>query len=101
MATKITYPCFACRKAGFEVQVFLDGKDEQGKTKYLNEDGTRHYHQGSSSTANEVVHGQQQAQPQQQQQQTQGPQMGDVMLMLKLLTQKVDQVIDLLKKEAR
>ena len=35
-----TCPCFSCEKAGHEVYVFLDGKDEQGKTKYLNEDGT-------------------------------------------------------------
>lgn len=59
MASKQTYPCFACRKAGHEVQVFLDGKDEQGRTKYLNEDGTRHTHLGSSSQQ------QQQQQPQQ------------------------------------
>jgi hypothetical protein len=98
MATKSTYPCFACRKAGFEVQVFLDGKDDQGRTKYLNEDGTRHYHQGASSTASEVLaqHGHQ-AQPPRQQEQ--GPQMGDLMLILKLLTQKVDQVLDLLKEQ--
>jgi hypothetical protein len=50
MASKQTYPCFACRKAGHEVQVFLDGKDEQGRTKYLNEDGTKHTHLGSSSS---------------------------------------------------
>jgi hypothetical protein len=39
-----SYPCYACQRAGHEVQVFLDGKDEQGRTKYLNEDGTRHIH---------------------------------------------------------
>lgn len=44
MASKQTYPCFACRKAGHEVPVYLDGKDEQGRTKYLNEDGTKHAH---------------------------------------------------------
>lgn len=48
MASKQTYPCFACRKAGHEVHVFLDGKDEEGRTKYLNEDGTRHTHLRSS-----------------------------------------------------
>jgi hypothetical protein len=56
MTSKQTYPCFTCRKAGIEVQVFLDGKDEQGNTKRLNLDGTRHYHQQPSSTAQEVVH---------------------------------------------
>jgi hypothetical protein len=29
--------------------VYLDGKDEYGKTKYLNEDGTRHTHLSSSN----------------------------------------------------
>jgi hypothetical protein len=58
MTSKQTYPCFTCRKAGFEVQVFLDGKDEHGNTKRLNMDGTRHYHQqpSLSSTAEQVVH---------------------------------------------
>jgi hypothetical protein len=44
MASKQTYPCFACRKAGFQVLVFLDGKDEQGKTIYKNLDMTPHQH---------------------------------------------------------
>jgi hypothetical protein len=45
MASKSTYPCFACRKAGYEIPVYLDGKDpETGKTKYLNEDGSKHEH---------------------------------------------------------
>jgi hypothetical protein len=53
MASKQLYPCFACRKAGHEVQVFLDGKDEQGRTKYLNEDGTTHTHLGSSNSTSQ------------------------------------------------
>jgi hypothetical protein len=44
MASKQTYPCFACRKAGFKAPVLLDGNDDQGKTKYLNEDGTKRIH---------------------------------------------------------
>jgi hypothetical protein len=44
MASKQMYPCFACRKAGYEIPVYLDGKDEQGRTKYLNEDRTNHVH---------------------------------------------------------
>jgi hypothetical protein len=44
MASKQTYPCFACRKAGYEIPVYLDGKDSEGRTKYLNEDGTKHVH---------------------------------------------------------
>jgi hypothetical protein len=54
MASRKSYPCFACRDSGFDnVMVLLDGKDSEGKTKYLNEDGTRHTHkvqQQSSST---------------------------------------------------
>ena len=46
MASKQTYPCFACRKAGYEIPVYLDGKDAEGHTKYLNEDGTKHIHKG-------------------------------------------------------
>ncbi len=57
MASKQLYPCFACRKAGYEIPVYLDGKDEQGHTKYLNEDGTRHIHKV------QVTQAQQQAQP--------------------------------------
>lgn len=49
MASKQTYPCFACRKAGYEIPVYLDGKDEQGHTKYLNEDGTKHVHKTKES----------------------------------------------------
>jgi hypothetical protein len=48
-ASKQTYPCFACRKAGYEIPVYLDGKDEQGRTKYLNEDGTKHFHKTSDN----------------------------------------------------
>ena len=50
MASKQSYPCFACRKAGHEVHVFLDGNDDQGHTKCLNEDGARHTHLGSSAS---------------------------------------------------
>jgi hypothetical protein len=49
MASKQTYPCFACRKAGYEIPVYLDGKDEQGRNKYLNEDGTKHIHKTKES----------------------------------------------------
>jgi hypothetical protein len=33
------------------VQVFLDGKDEEGRTKYLNEDGTKHIHKTTATAA--------------------------------------------------
>jgi hypothetical protein len=58
-ASRRTYTCFVCQKAGHEVQVYLDGKDEQGRTKYLNEYGTKHTHLGSNSSQS-----QSQSQPQ-------------------------------------
>jgi hypothetical protein len=45
MASKSTYVCFTCRDNSYPgVQVYLDGRDEAGKTKYLNSDMTRHIH---------------------------------------------------------
>jgi hypothetical protein len=44
MASKQLYPCFSCRRVGYEIPVYLDGKDAEGRTKYLNEDGTKHIH---------------------------------------------------------
>jgi hypothetical protein len=39
------YECFRCRDNGFpNTQVYLAGKDEQGKTVYIEEDGTAHQH---------------------------------------------------------
>ena len=55
VASKQTYPCFACRKAGYEVLVYLDGKDEQGRTKYLNEDGTKHFHKTKAEAGSRAV----------------------------------------------
>jgi hypothetical protein len=62
MANRRTYECFACKRQGFDnVQVYLDGKDAEGKTKYLNDDMTVHTHQGSSETTQAT---QPQSQPQ-------------------------------------
>jgi hypothetical protein len=62
MASRKTYTCFVCQKAGHEILVFLDGKDEAGHTKYLNEDMTRHTHLGSRLSLQEQQGQQQQAQ---------------------------------------
>lgn len=36
--SKQTYPCYICRRNGFDnVRVFLDGKTEDGKTIYKDE----------------------------------------------------------------
>ena len=98
MASRKTYPCFVCQKAGHdEVLEFLDGKDEQGRTKYLN--GIRHTHLGSS---------QQQTQPQSttlpthQQLQQQGHGSTTVipsseLMQLKIVNAKLDRIISLLE----
>jgi hypothetical protein len=46
MATsKQPYPCFKFRDNGFpNIMVFLAGKDDSGKTIYVEEDGTGHVH---------------------------------------------------------
>jgi hypothetical protein len=45
MASKQTYECYVCRRNGLEnVRVYLDGKTEDGKTIYKNEDMTPHAH---------------------------------------------------------
>jgi hypothetical protein len=45
MASKQTYPCYVCKRNGFEdVRVYLDGKTEDGKTIFKNEDMSPHQH---------------------------------------------------------
>jgi hypothetical protein len=45
MASKQTYECYVCKKAGFaDVRVYRDGKTEDGKTIYKNTDMTAHQH---------------------------------------------------------
>jgi len=45
MASRKPYECFKCRDNGFpNTMVFLAGKDEQGKTIYIEEDGIGHRH---------------------------------------------------------
>jgi hypothetical protein len=91
MASRKTYTCFVCQKAGHEVQVYLDGKDDQGHTKYLNDDMTRHTHLGSSL--------QQQTQEQQPQQEKANPSDRMIVAMLEGLTSKMDQVLKLLQQQ--
>lgn len=57
MASRKPYECFRCRDNGFpNIMVYLAGKDEQGKTIQLEEDGMTHQHkykgkeQGQPST---------------------------------------------------
>jgi len=45
MASKQTYECYVCKRNGFlETRVYLDGKTEDGKTIYKNEDMSAHQH---------------------------------------------------------
>jgi hypothetical protein len=62
MASKQTYECYVCKRNGFtDVRVYLDGKDENGKTVYKNEDMSPHSHKQLSP------------QPKQEQQQSKQP----------------------------
>lgn len=77
MASKVTYECFVCKKNGFpDTRVFLDGKDENGKTIYKNEDMTAHQHKQkqnnvTSDSKIEVTSNYQQSGTSQQPQQSQ------------------------------
>ncbi|MGH9953968.1 MAG: hypothetical protein ACRD5J_20320 [Nitrososphaeraceae archaeon] len=43
--SKQTFECFVCKKQGFNERVYLAGKDANGKTIYISEDGvTAHQH---------------------------------------------------------
>jgi hypothetical protein len=54
MASRRTYSCYVCQRNGLDIQVFLDGKDEYGKTKYLESDGvTKHFHKTSKGNGEE------------------------------------------------
>ena len=45
MASRNTYECYVCKKNNFPgVRVYLDGKTEDGKTVYKNEDMSAHSH---------------------------------------------------------
>lgn len=87
MASKQTYPCFQCRKSGFDnVMVYLDGRDSSGKTIYKNEDMTPHQHK--------------QKQEQQQQQQASTTIMTEP-TSLKIINTKLDRIIALLESQSQ
>lgn len=45
MASKQTYECYVCKRNGFaDTRVYLDGKTEDGRTIYKNEDMSPHQH---------------------------------------------------------
>lgn len=88
LASKQTYPCFACRKAGYEIPVYLDGKDSEGRTKYLNEDGTKHVHKTKES--NSRVFGNSQQTEQQE---------DPVLKLLLSINEKLDRLLNLAERK--
>lgn len=84
MASKQTYECYVCKRNGFpDTRVFLDGKTEDGKTIYKNEDLRPHIHK--------------QQRPSQQQQQQQ--QLASQKPIWDIVNAKLDRIIMLLEKE--
>lgn len=90
MASKQTYECFVCKKVGFpDTIVYLDGKTEDGKTIYKNEDMSPHQHK-------------QQAKQQQQSQQGQAAASTTIVTeptSLKIINAKLDRIISLLESQ--
>ena len=84
--SKKTFECFVCQKQGFpNERVYLAGKDENGKTIYISEDGvTRHQHKFKESGYNSL--------PKQEQTDT----TADTIISL---LKNIDQKLDVLVKE--
>jgi hypothetical protein len=88
MASKQTYECYVCKRNGFpDIRVFLDGKTEEGKTIYKNEDMTSHQHKTK--------------QPEQEQQSQ--PQASTTIVTeptsVKIINAKLDRIIALLESQ--
>ena len=83
------YECFKCRDNGFpNTLVFLAGKDDQGRTIQLEEDGAKHIHK----TKEQV----QQKQQQPQQQQSSNIVTEPTSTSIKIINAKLDRIIALL-----
>lgn len=55
MASRKPYECFKCRDNGYaNTMVYLAGKDDQGRTIQLEEDGTKHVHKGRTGVPTTV-----------------------------------------------
>jgi len=66
-----SYECFRCRDNGYpNTMIYLAGKDEQGKTIQLEEDGTKHLHKLKDQQLQQLQQQQTQPQPQLQSKQT-------------------------------
>lgn len=86
------YECFKCRDNGFSnTLVYLAGKDDQGKTIQLEENGSRHVHKEK----------QQRHQDPQQQFQQQSQSRGSTTSSLEVINAKLDRIISLLESRQR
>lgn len=87
MASRKPYECFRCRDNGFPItMVYLAGKDDQGKTIYIEDDGTAHRHKTKE-----------QAQQSQQQHQ-EGTTVFSEPTQLKVIVARLEYAITLLEK---
>lgn len=94
MASKEKYECFRCLDNGFpNTMVYLAGKDKQGKTIYVEMDGTGHTHKTSQQPKSPQMRSQQQHQQQQL-----SPDPPSPMPLLRLMDAKMDRIIALLSK---
>lgn len=90
MASRQTYECYVCKRNGFaDVRVYLDGKTEDGKTIYKNEDLTPHQHKQAN----------QQSQQQGQQQQQGSTTVVTEPTSMKIINAKLDRIIALLESQ--
>lgn len=107
MASRKPYECFRCRDNGFpNTMVYLAGKDEQGKTIYIEEDGTAHRHktinsQQSSSSSQQSKQPAAAATTLQTQQQNlgQSPSEKIMITMLDGISKKLDRLSGLLESQ--
>ena len=80
MAGRWKYECYACKRLGMAgVLVYLDGKDSEGNTKYLNTDLTFHTHQSKTATDHRQA----------EQQQTKG----EILPLLRDINAKLDRLL--------
>ena len=90
MASRNTYECYICKKNGFpETRVYLDGKTEDGKTIYKNEDLTPHQHKSEAES------------PQNRAQKSSFDTVVTEPTSLKSINTKLDRIIELLESQKK
>jgi hypothetical protein len=82
VASPRTYECFVCKRNGIDgIQVYLDGKDAEGRTRYLNENRSMHIHQHAGTVGVQPMIAQQGSEEQ-------------VVSLLKMINAKLDLLIN-------